>query len=159
MRRYVARTDAGLGFQERRSEDMSTLQVAQERPMGIRVLAILAMLGGALGIASALGMLGLGGVVAASGAGAIGGIGVGLGGVFLIGAVLNLVFGFGAWNLKGWAWWLGVIGTTLHIVSAIGSFTLGGGHLLNLASAGTLVNILILVYLLTPGVQRAFGRS
>jgi hypothetical protein len=96
--------------------------------------------------------------MAVSGAGAVGGLGVGLGVILLIGAVMNVVFGFGAWNLHGWAWWLGLIGNALPILSAIG-LVVGGWQSLGAAIGSTIVNIFIVVYLLTPGVQRAFGRS
>lgn len=129
------------------------------RPTGVTILAVLALIGGLLGLFAALGLLGVGALSGALG----GGIGVVFGvltiviGVFtLISAVLSLAFAYGAWNLRPWAWLLGVISQGLNILTVVVNLIGGanlGSQLFSLAISGA-----ILYYLFTPQIKRAFGR-
>jgi uncharacterized membrane protein (DUF2068 family) len=137
-----------------------------QRPTGVTILAILAAIGGILLLCPSLAAIGLGGLVGgvvgsqfgvAAGA-ATGGLVAILGVVALVLAVLELAFAYGAWGLKPWAWTLGVAAeiisivlTLIRLVSFRGSL---GGEIINLAIAA-----IILYYLMTPEVKRAFGRS
>jgi len=135
-----------------------------QRPMGVTILAVLAAIGGVLGLCGSLALVGLGsllGGVLASVVGpgvglAAGGLAVLGGGLLLLVSVLNLAFAYGAWNLQSWAWMLGVVAQVLALVSAVLSIFGGdsvGNHLVSVAIAG-----IILYYLNTPDVKRAFGR-
>ena len=135
------------------------LGATAQRPLGITILAVLAFITGILGLLGSLFLLGLGGAASMTGAGMLGLAGIGLGGVMLIGSLLNLVFGYGAWNLRPWAWWWGLIANGLPILGAILGLILGGGESFGNAIWSSLLNIIIVVYLLTPGVQHAFGRE
>jgi uncharacterized membrane protein (DUF2068 family) len=72
-------------------------------------------------------------------------------------AVADLVFGFGAWTLKPWAWMLGMVLFGLNIVFQLVAVVAGwatfGGVLISLVISGV-----IIYYLLTPEVKKAFGR-
>jgi uncharacterized membrane protein (DUF2068 family) len=132
--------------------------------MGITILAVLAFIGGILGICGGLsGIVGasfLGGLAASVGASnttALGGMLVVYSIIALAFAVVDLVFGFGAWTLKPWAWMLGMVLFGLNIVfqlvAVIAGWSTFGGVLISLVIAGV-----IIYYLLTPDVKKAFGR-
>lgn len=126
----------------------------QERPVGVAVLAI---------AAAVLGVLAL------LGAGAWWNASEGLawlprihGGERLIALVLlavglsELVFAYGAWTLRPWAWTFGVVLEIIVIVLAV--LQLGRlefiRHIVTIVIAGV-----ALWYLSTPRVRAAFGRS
>jgi hypothetical protein len=128
-----------------------------QRPTGVTILAVLAIIGGVLGILfGLLAVLG-GGLVAAS-------LDAGAGTLIIIFAIISIVigvlylaFGIGAWGLKPWAWMLGVIGAGLSLLSSIAQMILTqdiGGNILGIIIAGV-----ILFYLFTPPVKAAFGRA
>jgi hypothetical protein len=79
-------------------------------------------------------------------------------GVFaLVLALLQLAFGIGAWQLRSWAWTLGVALQGLSVVQVLINVLTQG-----LSGQGIftlLVSGVILFYLFDPGVRRAFGRS
>ncbi len=140
------------------------MSVQQQRPMGITILAILAFLGGILGICGSLGGIvgasflgGLAASVGASNATALGGMLVVYSIIALAFAVADLLFGFGAWTLKPWAWMLGMVLSGLNIVfqlvALLAGWTTLGGILISVVISGV-----IIYYLLTPEVKKAFGR-
>ena len=134
------------------------------RPSGITILAILAAIGGVLGLLGGICLITggalLGGVLGASGASAAG-VGLGffgvLGGLLILATgVLDLAFAYGAWMLMPWAWMLGIVAEGVALLSALLGLLNGGSFfsfLLSAAIAGA-----ILYYLFTPEVKRAFGR-
>jgi hypothetical protein len=140
-------------------------QQQQQRPTGITILAILAFIGGVFGLCGgAGGFLGgslLGGLGASAGVGDV----TGLGGMLAIYslivtvlAVAELVFGFGAWTLKPWAWTLGLvlfgINVAFQVVALLIGWTSFGGIIIPVAIAAV-----IIYYLMTPDVKKAFGRA
>jgi hypothetical protein len=141
---------------------MTTLQ---QRPMGVTILAILAFIGGILGICGGLGgIVGgsfLGGLAASVGEGAataLGGMIAVYSLIAVVFAVAELVFGFGAWTLKPWAWMLGMVLFGLNIVfqlvALVAGWTTIGGVIIPIVVGG-----IVIYYLLTPDVKRAFGRA
>jgi uncharacterized membrane protein (DUF2068 family) len=137
----------------------------QQRPMGITILAVLAFIGGILGICGGLSGIvagsflgGLAASVGASNAAALGGMAAVYSIVALAFAVADLVFGFGAWTLKPWAWMLGMVLFGLNIVfqlvALVAGWTTFGGMIIPVAIGGV-----IIYYLLTPQVKQAFGRA
>lgn len=123
-----------------------------KRPLGITIIAILALLSGLFGLclpilafmgSTLLGPLAVVGVVA--------------GGLLIIGPVLQLIFAYGAFNLRSWAWYLGLIASGITVV----------GVIINLFQRapfwstiwGSILPIIIFIYLLTPNVRQAFGRA
>ena len=128
------------------------------RPLAVTVMAVLAVIGGLIGIAAGLGLLGVSVFTAVSGttapAGAASPIYVGLGAAALSIGAMNLVFGLGAWLVLRWAWLLGLIVQILSVAQVVAGwmitgFTVGGAMIL-------LVNAGLLYYLLMPEVKRAF---
>jgi hypothetical protein len=137
----------------------------QQRPMGITILAVLAFIGGILGICGGLsGIVGgsfLGGLAAsvgASNASALGGLIAVYSIVALAFAVADLVFGFGAWTLKPWAWMLGMVLFGLNIVFQLVAL-LAGWTTFGAALIPVVIGGVIIYYLLTPEVKKAFGRA
>ena len=138
-----------------------------QRPLAVTVLAVLAIIGGLLGIVAGLGMLGVSAFAVFAGtapqsgeatsAGLLDATGTGLGAAALAIGILNLLFGLGAWLVMRWAWMLGILMRILSVVQVvagwlINGFTVGGMMIL-------LVNAGLLYYLLLPDVKRAFGRA
>jgi hypothetical protein len=141
-----------------------------QRPTGVTILAILALIGGVFGIIISLGAMAggalFGGLAASAGADA--GTAAGIGGLFFIigilglaGAILELAFFFGAWTAKGWGWILGIIAAIWNIATPIVAGVLGGdivgtiiSNIIGIAIAGV-----ILYYLNTPAVKQYFGRA
>ncbi|HWP63621.1 MAG TPA: hypothetical protein VNO86_09140 [Candidatus Binatia bacterium] len=132
------------------------------RPTGVTILAILAAIGGVLGLLGGLAIIGVGGiaggVVGGAAGAAIGGLAVIGGLIVLVLAVLELALAYGFWNLRPWAWQLGVILAAVQIVIAI----LGvlrivfyqdlSGAIISIAISGV-----ILYYLNQVEIRRAFN--
>lgn len=135
-----------------------------QRPFGITLLAVLALLSGLWDTLKGLAWLGVGGLAAILGnavlpvAGAVVGfVALVFGMVALVTGLFSLVFAYGAFRLRRWAWSLGVA-TFATVLIWSGLMVLGPGILsdrwLSLAlSAG------ILWYLYRPDIKQAFGRS
>lgn len=132
-----------------------------QRPSGITILAVLALIGGLLSLFAALAFFGLGALTSAAlgtvGGFVFGGVAIVLGIITLISAALSLAFAYGAWNLKPWGWLMGVASQGLSVLITLINIVRGAdflGQLLSLVIAGA-----ILYYLFTPEVKRAFGRA
>jgi hypothetical protein len=131
-----------------------------QRPPGVTILAILNIVGGAIGLLSSvfiLGLLGLGGSgVGAETAGTFGGNAL----FTLIVSVLQLIVGFGLWRLLNWAWFATIVVTLMNFGNAfwrmVGGFQGGGGTEIIAGLVGTIIGIAILYYLYRPEVRGAF---
>jgi hypothetical protein len=129
-----------------------------QRPLAVTAMAVLAIIGGLLGIAAGLGFVGVNVFATVSGTasetGAVSATYMGLGAAALSIGVLNLVFGLGSWLMLRWAWLFGVIVQLLSALQVAAGwlvigFTVGGAMIV-------LVNAGLLYYLLMPEVKRAF---
>jgi hypothetical protein len=133
-----------------------------QRPTGVTILAILALIGGVFGIIAGLLLIAGGAFVGAvTESAGIAGLGFIIGILTLLGAVLELAFFFGAWSAKAWGWALGVIAALWSIGVGVIGAVLGGdivaglmGNLISFVIAGV-----ILYYLNTPAVKQYFGRA
>ena len=135
-----------------------------ERPTGVTILAVLAVIGGLISLCFGGFMAFLGPAVgvgmtqqtgAAVGA-AYGGLMAAMGIAFVIHGLLQLVTAYGLFTLKGWAWLLAVAMQVLSLV-------LNGIQIFRGQVGGAVIAILIaggiLYYLFRPHVQQAFGRA
>lgn len=122
-----------------------------KRPFGVTLIAILALISGLFGLcwptlvftgSAFLGpILGTVGVIA---------------GIFLIvGPLLQLIFAYGAFNLRSWAWYLGLIATGITVIGVV--INLFDGASFWSAIWGSTLSIIIFIYLLTPNVRAAFS--
>jgi hypothetical protein len=131
-------------------------QPARARPTGITILAILAGIAGVLGLFGSLFFIGIGGAFA--GATGLGGLVVILGLLLLVLSVLYLVFAWGAWQLKPWAWTLGVGLSAASIVLTVLQLVMGMSEPVG-AIISIAISAAILYYLFQANVKAAFGRA
>lgn len=132
---------------------------ASARPTGVTIIALLALLSGLLGlmcsspimILSAVGLIIPTGVTQVLGA-----LGIVLGIVLAFGPFLQVIFAYGAWNLRPWAWWLGLLATGISVAGVLVSIIGSGGATAWTAITNALLPVIIFVYLLFPDVRRAF---
>jgi hypothetical protein len=131
---------------------------AAARPMGITILAVLSAIGGVLGLLGGIALVGLGGLAAAStGTAAYFGLGAIWGVLLLATAIASLVFAYGAWTLKPWAWPLGV---ALQIISlALALLTILSGGDISGQIISIVISAIILYYLFQPNIKAVFGRA
>lgn len=129
---------------------------AGARPMGITILAVLSAIGGVLTILVGLGLMAAGAVLAS--AVAIGGLAAIFGIIFIVIGAAELAFAYGAWTLAPWAWMLGIGLMVASLVVTIVQIVLGYQSISN-SIIGIAINLIILYYLDTPDIRRAFGRS
>lgn len=131
------------------------------RPLGVTILAFLAILLGIIGILGGCMLMGFGSLLAPIGAlfggGQLGSSAFAGGLGWAISAVIALIAGFGALALKGWAWILGLLASGLSLVTALWGAFQGGSWCLS--APGIILPGIIVFYLLTPGVRKAFGRA
>jgi len=122
-----------------------------KRPFGVTVIAVLALIGGLFGLCWPIliftGSAFLGPI--------FGTVGV-IAGIFLIvGPILQLIFASGAFKLRPWAWYLGLISTGITVLGVV--INLFQGASFWSAIWGGLIPIIIFIYLLTPNVRQAFN--
>lgn len=129
----------------------------QQRPTGITILAILALIGGGLTLLAGVTYIAFGSV-AGGRSGGLGELVVVLGIVLLVTAAIELAFAYGAWRLRPWAWALGIAGAALGIVSNVLQIVDGQGSLAA-PIASIVVFGAIIYYLNTPAVKGAFSRG
>jgi hypothetical protein len=114
----------------------------RERPFGVTIIAILAVLGG-------VGSILLGFIVLI-----IPILGIILGGIFVIIGLSYFVVAYGLWDGRSWAWILTVLISALGIVVGLVSIIIGtGGSILYI-----IVNAIIIYYLFKPDVKAYFGK-
>ncbi len=134
----------------------STPPVEEKRPTGVTILAILQIIAGLLGLcvpvlvltgSALVEMLGPVGTF-------VGTVGICIGVLLVAGPLLHFAVAIGAWMLKKWAWWLGVIATGVDVLGAALNLWNGAGiaHVL----LSTIFSLVVFVYLLMPGVRKAF---
>jgi hypothetical protein len=131
------------------------------RPTGITIIAILALISGFISLCCVSPVFGAGVVGALIPTGVtqlLGGLTIGLAGVLAIGPILQIIFAYGAWNLRPWAWWLGIIATGISVVGVVVSVVGSGGATLWTAVTNALLPIVIFIYLLLPDVRKVFGK-
>ncbi len=134
------------------------------RPLGVVILSLLSLVSGLWSLLKGLAWLGIGGAVAAVAMVAHPIAGALIGGLAMIFAILSLltglfslVFAWGAWNLRPWAWTLGVATHTSILVWSL-LVVLGPG-LLSERWVTLLLSGIVLYYLTTPAIKGAFGKA
>lgn len=114
----------------------------RERPFGVTIIAILAILGG-------IGSILLGFIVLI-----IPILGIILGGIFVIIGLSYFVMAYGLWTGQRWVWILTVLISASGIVVGFASIIIGtGGSILYI-----IVNAIIIYYLFKPDVKTYFGK-
>lgn len=135
-----------------------------ERPLGVTILGVLSLVSGLWRLLKALAWFGIGGGVAlitaiahpVAGA-VVGGMAIIFGTLALVTGIFSLVFAWGAFTLKPWAWTLGavthgcILAWSLLAVLGPGMFS---ERWVDIAVSGT-----VLYYLTRPEIKRAFGKA
>ena len=109
------------------------------RPFGVTIIAILAILGG------------IGALVAGI---ALVGIIPFLGAALIIIGLAYFVVAYGLWKGLKWAWLITLIVTVIAFISEIGSIIVGNVG----AVIPVIINAIIIYYLFIPNVKAYFGR-
>ena len=133
-----------------------------QRPTGITILAVLAFIGGVFGILGGVALFSLGAIATGLGADAAtvaasSTTGAILGVITLLVAILDLVFAIGAWGLKPWAWVLGIASQVISLLLIVFNIIQGSsisGQIVSIA-----ISVILIFYLFTPTVKKAFGRA
>ncbi len=134
-----------------------------KRPVGVTILAVIAILYGIFSLLLAL--LGLlGSALLASGVGKIQYSAGTLAYATITDAVIGilyLTFGIGAFSLKRWAWTTGVVALALDVVRQIVGVVLHGFSASNAVGfiITTVIALVLLWYLFRPTVRAAFGKA
>jgi uncharacterized membrane protein (DUF2068 family) len=128
-----------------------------QRPTGVTIIAVLAVIAGVFGLLGGLALIGLGGIIAASGVtgGALAPI---LGLLLLAYGVLALVLAYGFWTLRPWAWTLGIGLQAAGIVINILQFLNNSTQLVS-AIVSIAISVVVIWYLYQINVKAAFGRA
>jgi uncharacterized membrane protein (DUF2068 family) len=124
------------------------------RPLGVTIIAILAFINGVLGLCLP-GLVIIGGGLGALFSGGLGLIVVCGGLLLAAGPLVWLLVSYGAWNLRPWAWWAGMVATGITVVGVVVNIINGVGILQAVASAP--LSLVIFIYLLLPDIRRVFG--
>jgi hypothetical protein len=136
-----------------------------KRPLGVTIIAWLAIVGGALQILGSLGMVGIGsiGILVGSTAALEKIVLVGVSGTLWTGAVLmafgavSLLFGIAALAMRRWSWTMGIVLYALNLVAGLVLLFYTG---LGLTTAlVTLTSAIILGYLIAPTAREALGHE
>ena len=128
---------------------------ASTRQTGITILAVLAAIGGVFSLLGGFVTVFAGGVVSTV-SGSFGGIVIILGLILLALALVELFLAYGFWTLKSWAWSLGLLLEGANVILTAIQFLVGGATAVTLLVTIVVAGI-ILYYLNTPDVRKAFG--
>jgi hypothetical protein len=126
------------------------------RPLGVTVLAVLALIAAIPALVGGLALVG----VATFGESVpvpdtfMYAVGAGT----LLYAGLSLVLAYGFWTTRSWAWVAGIALQVLGIVTAVMQFANGERYLASMI-LGLVLPAAILLYLFQPRVKAAFGRA
>lgn len=125
------------------------------RPFGVAIMMAVSALGAVAALPVAIGLL-LGLIdIASIGLGSTGLSGSALALGLLVYTAFGLVFAYGLWTLRRWAWWFGVIFLGGSAVSDLVGGIVGWQPPL-LSAAFVAVAILVVAYWLRPSVRAAF---
>ena len=113
------------------------------RPLGVTIIAILAVLGGIGSLLSGFTIL----VVIPI-------LGLVLGGILIIIGLAYFAVAYGLWKGQSWAWSITLIISIIGIIVGLGSIIVGNvGAILHV-----IVNIIVIYYLYRPNVRAYFGK-
>jgi len=137
--------------------------MTNQRPTGVTILAVLQLIGGAISLLFGISSLFFGGLMVVSDAATTAGAEIDVGPLLLLAGILaivsgviGLLAGYGLFTLKGWGWTLSMLFAVINIVhNLLGLFqgaNIAGGII------GIVISGLILYYLNTTTVKRAFGK-
>jgi hypothetical protein len=83
-------------------------------------------------------------------------MGMARGWVLIALALMYFLFAAGAWQTKGWAWWVGLLVSLLSILIILNALVAGGS--VEMALFWLIVPVVMLWYLLSPSGRQAITR-
>ncbi len=115
----------------------------RSRPLGVTIIAILAVIGGIGSILSGFAIMAI-----------IPLLGIIFGGLLIIIGLAYFVVAYGLWKGLNWAWNITLIVSVIGIIVGLGSIVVGNvGALFHL-----IVNVIVIYYLYRPNVKAYFGK-
>lgn len=115
----------------------------KNRPLGVTIIAILAVLGGIGSLISGFTVLAL-----------IPLVGLILGGILIIIGLAYFAVAYGLWKGLNWAWTITLIVSAIGIIVGLGSIAVGNiGALFHV-----IVNAIVIYYLYRPNIKAYFGK-
>lgn len=78
------------------------------------------------------------------------------GGILIVLALTYFVFAWGAWRIRGWAWWVGLLASTLNVLY-MARVLLGGGSVVAVLIV-SIIPVVVIWYLFSPTGRRVLGR-
>jgi hypothetical protein len=150
---YLARTsiDSREGVPDLMQQPNTPPASAVQRPLGVTILVILAAFRGVVGLWASIAVVG---VLDSLGADDFAILNV----VWLIIAMVFVFLAYGAWNIKSWAWILGVGLTSGSILLEVFGLLTEGQPLVG-TLISTAISVVVLVLLFRPDVKAAFRRA
>jgi uncharacterized membrane protein (DUF2068 family) len=147
----------------------TSMEMPRRRPLGVSIIAILEAIEGIFFLVLAI--LALVAVIAAANSAgativngytitgavvsAVAGV---LAGVFLVVGLLSLLFAWGLWTLKRWAFWATVIIQVISLANSVIAFTQANANI-GAIVVGMILPIVILLYFLFDSNVRAAFRT
>ena len=140
--------------------------LSRSRPLGVTIIAVLLIIAGVVelvvgGLAIAA-VLALGHTIAQHGHGATGTLvdaaGGVLGGISIVIGILTLIFAWGLWTLKTWAFWLVVALEVFSLLRHLFEFTRPDHSTIAIVLGLILPVVILLYFLVDPNVRAAFFR-
>ena len=129
-----------------------------QRPRTVSILAVLAAFGGIIGIYVSFALFAKAGDAGVAATGFLAGdfaVFWALGALVI--SSINLVFAYGAWYLKPWAWILGIGVEGLAVLVALINWIGGNSGFFNFLISAAIAGVII-YYLFTPEIKKVFGR-
>lgn len=135
----------------------------KKRPAGVTMIVILLFIMGGISLLWSLLLFGVGGLsaffgglVSADQVSAFGSSTAWSGFLALLTGILQIVVAFGLLGMLRWAWWLALVGVGINILQGVLGIFNGGTWGLICGSISLIIPLIVLVYLLTPGIRTAF---
>lgn len=135
-----------------------------KRPTGITIIAIVYIVLAILsllwsGLVFGVGGLGslFGGLFGADNVAAFGTSSAWSGFLGIITAIVQIIVAIGLLSMKRWAWFLALVSVALTVVQGLVGIFGGGPFAFMCGLLGLAIPLGILIYLLLPGIRRAFG--
>lgn len=145
---------------------MQQMLAHRERPLGVTIISIILAIQGIfeliIGIIAIVAVFALGHAAATHGHAVVrtvvdtfGGI---LGGISIIVGILTLIFAWGLWTLKRWAFWLTIVIEVISLIRHLLDFVHSNNStgIVGLVIGIALPVIILLYFLVDPYVRRAF---
>jgi hypothetical protein len=136
-----------------------------KRPLGLTIIAWLAIVGGALQVLGSLGLVGVGsfGILIGSMSALEGillfnvGISLWIGVILMAFGAVGLIFGFGVMAMRPWSWTMGIIIYALNLVAGLVLLFYTGFGATTVFVC--LLSAIVLGYLMAPSAREALGHA